>query len=67
MSIAAYLKYPPTMDVYGMLFMQGRVVGRDPKEAKKWFDQAYSINPRKKYFQHLNIALKMMEKQKASS
>lgn len=66
-SKAANLKYPPAMDVYGMLFLQGRVVLRNPKEAKRWFDQANSIDPQDKYLKHLNMALKMIEKQKASS
>lgn len=60
---AINLEYPDAMDAYGVLLLQGRVVKKDPIQAKQWFEKAYALATKDQYVKHIKIANLLIEKQ----
>ena len=56
-------KAPRAMDAYGMLYMQGRIIQKDPQQAKYWFEKAYALDPNDQYAKHVKMANLLIEKQ----
>lgn len=59
---AANRDEPRAMDAYGMLYLQGRVVKKDPLQAKHWFEAAYALDANEQYAKHIKMANLMIAK-----
>lgn len=60
---AANCHDPRAMDAYGMLYMQGRIVDKDPYQAKQWFEAAYALDLQDQYAKHIKMADLLIKKQ----